>query len=94
MQQYKYAVTPSERAKLSEQLQQKVDACDYLQLKEWGAAEIQADPEQVGLKGSPTKVKTVVNVVFQAKEAKTIDAADSAQIEDLVKELIADHIIG
>ncbi len=94
VQKYKYAVTPSEQAKLSEQLQQKVEANDYLQLKEWGAAEIQADPEQVGLKGSPTKVKTVVNVVFQAKEAKTIDAADSAQIEDLVKELIADHIIG
>ncbi len=94
VQKFKYAVTPSEKAKLSEQLQQKVEANDYLQLKEWGAAEIQADPEQVGLKGSPTKVKTVVNVVFQAKEAKTIDAADGAQIEDLVKELIADHIIG
>ena len=44
--------------------------------------------------GSPTKVKTVVNVVFQAKESKRIEAADDAAIEDLVKDLIANHTIG
>lgn len=94
VQQYKYAVTPSEKAGLNEQLQKLVDSRENLQLKEWGAAEIGADPEQIGAKGSPTKVKKVVNVVFQAKEAKTIEAADDTQLEDLVKELIADHIIG
>ena len=94
MQKFKYAATPSEKAKLDEKVQQLVDSRSYLQLSEWSAADIKADPEQIGLKGSPTKVKTVVNVVFQAKEAKRLDGADEAQLEGLVKELIADHIIG
>lgn len=94
VQKFKYAATPSEKAKLDEKVQQLVDSRSYLQLSEWSAADIKADPEQIGLKGSPTKVKTVVNVVFQAKEAKRLDGADEAQLEGLVKELIADHIIG
>ena len=94
IQKYKYAVTPSEKAQLSEQRQALVDERPYLQIREWGVADIEADPEQIGLKGSPTKVKTVVNVVFQAKESKKIEAANEAELEGLVKELIADHIIG
>ena len=94
VQKFKYAATPSEKAKLDAKVQQLVDSRSYLQLGEWSAADIKADPEQIGLKGSPTKVKTVVNVVFQAKEAKRLDGADEAQIEGLVKDLIADHIIG
>ena len=71
-----------------------VDARPYLNIKEWGVKEIEADPEQIGMAGSPTKVKTIVNVAFQAKEARRIDAAADAELEGLVKELIADHIIG
>ena len=71
-----------------------VDARPYLAIKEWGVKEIEADPEQIGMAGSPTKVKTIVNVAFQAKEARRIDAAADAELEGLVKELIADHIIG
>jgi hypothetical protein len=33
-------------------------------------------------------------VAFQAKETRRIDAAADAELEGLVKELIADHIIG
>lgn len=54
---------------------------------------VDADLDQVGLAGSPTKVKAVQNVVFQAKESKRLTAADN-EIEDLVKELIANHTIG
>lgn len=94
IQKYKYAVTPSEKAQLSEERQKLVEARPYLNIREWGVADIEADPEQIGMKGSPTKVKTVVNVVFQAKESKTIEGGDEAQLEGLVQELIADHIIG
>ena len=55
--------------------------------------DVDADLDQVGLAGSPTKVKAVQNVVFQAKESKRLTAADN-EIEDLVKELIANHTIG
>ncbi len=94
IQKYKYAVTPSEKAQLSPEKQALVDARPYLSIKEWGVKDIDADPEQIGMKGSPTKVKTVVNVVFQAKESKRIEGESEAELEDLVKELIADHIIG
>ncbi len=94
IQKYKYAVTPSEKAQLSEDRQRLVEERPYLNIREWGVADIEADPNQIGMKGSPTKVKTVVNVVFQAKESKTIEGGDDAQLEALVQELIADHIIG
>ena len=94
VQKYKYAVTPSEKAQLDAERQALVDARPYLNIREWGVADIEADPEQIGLKGSPTKVKTVVNVVFQAKESKRLDGSNEGQLEELVQELIADHIIG
>lgn len=94
IQKYKYAVTPSEKANLSEDVKKLTDARPYLNLYEWNAAEVEADPAQIGLAGSPTKVKTVVNVVFQAKESKRIEGKDDKSIEDLVVDLIANHTIG
>ena len=43
--------------------------------------------------GSPTKVKAIENVVFTAKESLRLDN-DDEQIENLVKDLIANHTIG
>ena len=94
VQKYKFAATPSEKAAMKPELAAIVDARPYLQLKEWSAAFVDADPEQIGLAGSPTKVKGIVNVVFQAKESKRMDGKDQAALEDLVKELIANHTIG
>ncbi|HIU55920.1 MAG TPA: electron transfer flavoprotein beta subunit/FixA family protein, partial [Candidatus Gallibacteroides avistercoris] len=65
----------------------------YLNLTEWSVKDVDADLEQVGLSGSPTKVKRIENVVFQAKESKQITGSDN-DIEELVKELIANHTIG
>lgn len=93
LMKYKYAVSPSEKAALDETMQSFVDARPYLQLQEWGAAFVDADPEQIGFAGSPTKVKAVESVVFTAKEARRLDN-DDAQIEDLIKELIVNHTIG
>lgn len=94
VQRYKYAVTPSEKEKLSDELKNLVDARPYLNLKEWSAAEVNADPSQIGLAGSPTKVKGIVNVVFQAKESKSLEGTDDAALEELIKDLIANHTIG
>ena len=94
VQKYKYAVTPSEKAALSPEMAEVVDKRPYLAFQEWSAADVDADPEQIGLKGSPTKVKGIVNVVFQAKESKSLDGKDQAALEDLIKELIANHTIG
>lgn len=93
LMKYKRAVSPSEKAALTDEQQAFVDAREYLQLKEWGAAFVDADPEQIGFPGSPTKVKTVESVVFTAKDARHLDDND-AQIEELIKELIENHTIG
>ena len=65
----------------------------YLNLVEWTATDVNADLSQCGLSGSPTKVKAVQNISFQAKESKTLSASD-ADIEGLITELIANHEIG
>ncbi|MDE6643249.1 MAG: electron transfer flavoprotein subunit beta/FixA family protein [Muribaculaceae bacterium] len=93
LMQYKRAVTPSEKAQLSAEEQALVDARPDLALGEWSAAYVEADPEQIGLPGSPTKVKSIENVVFTAKESLRLDDNDE-QIEDLIKDLIANHTIG
>ena len=90
---YKRAVSPSEKAKLSEEQQAYVDAHADLNLQEWSAAYVEADPEQIGLAGSPTKVKAIENVVFTAKDSRRLDDNDE-QIEELIKELIQNHTIG
>jgi len=90
---YKRAVSPSEKEKLPENMKAIVDANPDLQLKEWGAAYVEADPEQIGMAGSPTKVKAIENVVFTAKESLRLENNDE-QIENLIKDLITNHTIG
>ncbi|MDE6344065.1 MAG: electron transfer flavoprotein subunit beta/FixA family protein [Muribaculaceae bacterium] len=90
---FKRVVSPSEKAKLDPEEQAYIDVRPYLNLQEWGAAFVEADPEQIGMAGSPTKVKAIENVVFTAKESRRIDN-DDAQLEELIKELIANHTIG
>lgn len=94
LMKYKYAVSPSEMATLTDEQKAFVEARPYLQLNEWGAAFVEADPEQIGFPGSPTKVKSVENVVFVAKEALHLDGGDEAGIENLIKDLITNHTIG
>ena len=92
LQKYKYAAAPSE-LKDDDKRKPLVEARDYLQIKEWSADFVGAGREQCGLPGSPTKVKKIENVVFSAKESVRLSDADN-EVEDLVKQLIANHTIG
>ena len=65
----------------------------YLNIPQWGVADIDADPAQIGKAGSPTNVKAVKNIVFKAKESRTLTASD-ADVEGLIKELLDGKIIG
>ena len=65
----------------------------YLNLTQWSVADVDGDPSQCGMSGSPTKVKEVQSIAFQAKESKTLTGAD-ADIDGLIKELLNDKIIG
>ncbi|MBQ3198091.1 MAG: electron transfer flavoprotein beta subunit/FixA family protein [Alistipes sp.] len=91
---YKYAMTSSEIASDAESLSAKMaQKYDYLKIVELTAADIECDEQQLGLLGSPTKVKKIENVVFQSKEAKRLEASDE-DINSLMVELIASHTLG
>lgn len=64
----------------------------YLKIEEWTADDINPDFNRLGLNGSPTKVKSIENVVLTSKENKKINNSES-EINDLMKELITAHII-
>lgn len=65
----------------------------YLDITQWGADDIDADPAQIGKAGSPTNVKEVVNIVFKAKESKRLTSSD-ADIENLIVEMLNEKLIG
>ncbi len=65
----------------------------YLTITQWGAADIEADPEQIGKAGSPTNVKAVKSIVFTAKESKSFTSSDE-DIDSLMAELISSNTIG
>ena len=91
---YKYAMTSSEIASDAESLSAKMaQKHDYLKIVELTAADIECDEQQLGLLGSPTKVKKIENVVFQSKEAKRLEDSDE-DINSLMVELIASHTLG
>lgn len=89
---YKYASCPMERAE-NDPRASLYEERPYLNLNQWSVADVDGDPAQCGLAGSPTKVKTVRNIVFQAKESKTLTSSD-ADIDGIIKELLNEKIIG
>ena len=89
---YKRATCPLERSS-EDRYASLYEERPYLNLNQWSVADVDGDPSQCGLAGSPTKVKAVQNIVFQAKESKTLTSSD-ADIEGLVMELLNDKIIG
>ena len=91
---YKYALAGSEIAAAPDTAAaQRAQSKPYLQIVEWAAADVNPDPAQLGLQGSPTKVKKIENVVFAAKEAKRLTSSDE-DINSLMVELIASHTLG
>ena len=93
LMKYKLACTVSEMANASDDYIMLHDERPYLNITEWSAKDVDTDPVQLGLGGSPTKVRQVENIVFQAKESKILTNNDE-EIEDLMVELITNHTIG
>ena len=91
---FKNATVVAERTpEQNEALTAKIAQKPYLDITQWGAADIDADPEQIGKAGSPTNVKAVKNIVFKAKESRTMTGSD-ADIEGLIVELLESNTIG
>lgn len=98
VQKYKRALGGQEKAALTKDgatlaYADLYEKRPYLNLVEWSVADVNGDTKQCGLSGSPTKVKKIENIIFQAKESKTISGSD-ADVENLIIELLANHTIG
>ena len=89
---YKYAACPLEVAEDDCRKDLRAER-PYLNLIQWSVADVDGDPNQCGMSGSPTKVKEVQSIAFQAKESKTLTAKDE-DINALIQELLNDKIIG
>ena len=89
---YKYAACPLEVAEDDNRKTLRAER-PYLNLIQWSVADVDGDPSQCGMSGSPTKVKEVQSIAFQAKESKTLTAKDE-DINALIQELLNDKIIG
>ncbi len=93
LMKYKHARTITERQNQAEDYIDLTNDRPYLNIPEWSVNDIETDGKWLGLAGSPTKVKKIENVVFQAKESRHIQANDK-ELEELMKELIENHTIG
>ena len=95
---YKNACSDSERQQTTDNGQQSLsiealwEKKPFLKIEEWNADDINPDFTRLGLSGSPTKVKSIENVVLTSKENKIINNSES-EINELMKELVTAHII-
>lgn len=72
---------------------QKAAADKGLLIREWTASDIDADLKRCGKAGSPTNVKTIMNVVLTAGDFKKIEPTENG-VSALIHELIEDHTLG
>ncbi len=93
LMKYKHASTITERQDDSEDYITMYTQRPYLNIEEWGVQDIDADVNDLGLSGSPTKVKKIENIVFQAKETRYLNNSE-ADINELMKELVENHTLG
>ncbi len=98
VQKYKRALGAQEKAAIinekgSLEYADLYEKRPYLNITEWSVADVNGDTAQCGLNGSPTKVKAIQNISFQAKESKTMTGSDK-DVEGLIVELLSSRVIG
>ena len=91
--QYKNACTLTESKERGINAEVLWNQRPFLQLEEWAAADLNPDESRLGMSGSPTKVKSIENVVLVSKENEQVPATEEG-INNLMQNLIASHIIG
>ena len=62
-------------------------------IAEWDGAAIAADMEQCGYVGSPTRVMKVESALLKQAKHKSVEPTGEG-LQELVRELVADHILG
>lgn len=90
---YKRCLAPLEKPADGLAYAEEYDKKPWLTLGQISCSDVNADLSQCGLSGSPTKVKSIENIVFKAKESKVLTGSDE-DIKGLMEELLANHTIG
>jgi electron transfer flavoprotein beta subunit len=91
---YKNAITPLEADAYNEEYMSTNEEINQnIIIKLWDHKDIDANLEQIGLSGSPTKVKNIESVVLGGGEFRQIDNTKQG-LESLIKELMDEHLIG
>lgn len=93
LMRYKHATTLSEQNDNEHNSYLPTFNMEELTIPEWGVADVGGEEVKYGLSGSPTKVKKIENIIFQAKESKRLTSSEE-DIDSLFKELISSHTIG
>jgi len=93
LMKYKHARTTTELQSEDKDYTELFNERPYLNITEWTAADLNTEASQLGLAGSPTKVKAIQNVVLTAKDSVVLTPADE-DMNKLMKELIDSHVIG
>jgi electron transfer flavoprotein beta subunit len=93
LMRYKHATTLSEQNDNEHNSYLPTFNMEELTIPEWGVTDVGGEEVKYGLSGSPTKVKKIENIVFQAKESKRLTSSEE-DIDSLLKELISSHTIG
>lgn len=93
LMQFKHAKTLTELQDETKDYTHLYNERPYLNIEEWTVDDIKAEVEALGLSGSPTKVKTIRNVVFKSKDSISLGTSNE-EINGLMKELLDSHIIG
>lgn len=93
LMQFKHARTITELQEEIRDYTELFDQRPYLTIEEWSVDDVEADVAKLGLSGSPTKVKTIENVVFKAKETRILTASDD-DVDEMMKDLINSHVLG
>ena len=93
MLRFHRAAIPTEQAAEGFRYAAQIAKDEALSLKEWSLSHVGGDVSRCGLSGSPTKVRKVDNIVFQAKESKRYTAADD-DLKSFIGELLDNHTIG
>ncbi len=93
LMKYKHAKTNTETQDNEHNSYLPLQSKEALRIPEWGVTDIGGDETNYGLSGSPTKVKKIENIVFQAKESKRLTSSFE-DIDMLISELISSHTLG
>jgi electron transfer flavoprotein beta subunit len=99
--EYKMAATPMEYKGLLKQwpefeTEEKLESylsTHNLKIPLWTADDVGAEPDKLGLAGSPTQVHKVNFVVLESTDSKEVPA-DQAGITALMQELVKEYIVG